>query len=580
MSAVNHQFSTAINFGRTITESWRRSATSVEASLNRVGSSLTSLRSNQARLSTEIRRSMLAGQNLSHLKRQYEAISERIRSTIKQQQVLNTQLRAAKRLEWFKGKGLRLQHFAGSAVKKGLVDFRHGLLVMLGDALVAPITANQQTVRKMIAARGYGVDMKTYGAWDSLASQFGMSGDSVGAMYAQYRDKAKAHRQTGGHSEWDRALTALGLDASQLSGLSSLNQFNRIIAKAQGMQDQSEAGSALSILLGPDAPRLLAFVQQSGEAFSTLVMQQRQYNMVTQQGTEGAFQANAAFSNLRTVFSSAVTEVSGVLGKELAPKVSALAKDLAEWFKAGGIQKITGFITNELYPRILAFASGICLVGKVIYAIASKLSFLLPNINDDKKHILTMAADGKSLKELRAEAKKKGVLQWFDSKVNRPGVIENIKKQVNDGYFRSMRYMAAFSPTAGGAIRDQLVATQLEKIDGKDSDDAPLSWQASLDKARGELKQQSSEKGIASADKPASSTDGMGRWPTLSQRLANVDRMDASLVNDNRSSSWQITINTLPGQSPTDIVDTLYSRAAALNTFNGNNEMYDRGGVW
>lgn len=45
---------------------------------------------------------------------------------------------------------------------------------------------------------------------------------------------------------------------------------------------------------------------------------------------------NRAITNLQTVFSSALAEISGQLGNELAPDIRRLTDDMAEWFKGGG----------------------------------------------------------------------------------------------------------------------------------------------------------------------------------------------------------------------------------------------------
>ncbi|AXM02782.1 hypothetical protein DKG79_01860 [Escherichia fergusonii] len=71
--------------------------------------------------------------------------------------------------------------------------------------------------------------------------------------------------------------------------------------------------------------------------------EQRRYNLVTREGAEGAIAGNQAISNLRTVFSSAVAEISGQLGNELAPDIRRLTDDLADWFKgaASGVLSLS-----------------------------------------------------------------------------------------------------------------------------------------------------------------------------------------------------------------------------------------------
>jgi hypothetical protein len=37
------------------------------------------------------------------------------------------------------------------------------------------------------------------------------------------------------------------------------------------------------------------------------------------------------------------------------------------------------FLRNDLYPGVLTFGQGVVFVGKIIYALAKKLSWLLPD---------------------------------------------------------------------------------------------------------------------------------------------------------------------------------------------------------
>ncbi|WP_260801459.1 hypothetical protein [Citrobacter koseri] len=99
-------------------------------------------------------------------------------------------------------------------------------------------------------------------------------------------------------------------------------------------------------------------IKQSGRSYRELMDEQRRYNLVTKEGAEGAIAGHQAISNLRTVFSSAVAEISGQLGNELAPDVRRLTDDLADWFKGGGIKRIVTFLRNDLYPGVLSFGSG------------------------------------------------------------------------------------------------------------------------------------------------------------------------------------------------------------------------------
>ncbi len=113
-------------------------------------------------------------------------------------------------------------------------------------------------------------------------------------------------------------------------------QFEKIVERALSMQDESKASFALDSLFGGEASKLLMLLKQSGKSYRDLMDEQRRYNLVTKEGAEGAMEGNRAITSLRTVFSSAVAEISGQLGNELAPDIRRLTDDMAEWFKGAG----------------------------------------------------------------------------------------------------------------------------------------------------------------------------------------------------------------------------------------------------
>ncbi|MBZ4072524.1 hypothetical protein JYG52_16750, partial [Escherichia fergusonii] len=129
------------------------------------------------------------------------------------------------------------------------------------------------------------------------------------------------------------AFETLGFKEGDFAGLSDMAQFDKIVERALSLQDEAKASFALDSLFGGEASKLLMLIKQSGRSYRELMDEQRRYNLVTREGAEGAIAGNQAISNLRTVFSSAVAEISGQLGNELAPDIRRLTDDLADWFK-------------------------------------------------------------------------------------------------------------------------------------------------------------------------------------------------------------------------------------------------------
>ncbi|HBL5024424.1 TPA: hypothetical protein LR170_004871, partial [Enterobacter hormaechei] len=370
MAGLSQNLKAVITFGGSIDSSWSRSANSLQKSLKDVGKQSEKLTKDQARLAAEIKRAKLAGQNLGDLKRRYSDVSREIRKTEAEQQKLNQQMQKTQRLAAFKGagkglfrRGLGMAGQLGGMVAPGLAIGGGGVVASALGTLIAPAATNAETARRAGVAKSYGVDIPTFDAWDTLAKQYDMNGENIGDLFEEYLHKAGEYKQNGKQGSLQDAFETLGFKARDFAGLSDMAQFEKIVERALSMQDESKASFALDSLFGGEASKLLMLLKQSGKSYRDLMDEQRRYNLVTKEGAEGAMEGNRAITSLRTVFSSAVAEISGQLGNELAPDIRRLTDDMAEWFKGGGIKRIVSFLRNDLYPGVLTFGQGIVFVG-------------------------------------------------------------------------------------------------------------------------------------------------------------------------------------------------------------------------
>lgn len=475
MAGLSQNLKAVITFGGSIDSSWSRSANGLQKSLKDVGKQSEKLTKDQVKLAAEIKRAKLAGQSLGDLKRRYTDVSREIRKTEAEQQKLNQQMQKAQRLAAFKGagkglfrRGLGMAGHLGGMVAPGLAIGGGGVVASALGTLIAPAATNEETARRAGVAKSYGVDIPTFDAWDTLAKQYDMNGENIGDLFEEYLHKAGEYKQNGKQGSLQDAFETLGFKAGDLAGLSDMAQFEKIVERALSLQDESKASFALDSLFGGEASKLLMLLKQSGKSYRDLMDEQRRYNLVTKEGAEGAMAGNRAVTNLRTVFSSAVAEISGQLGNELAPDIRRLTDDMAEWFKGGGIKRIVSFLRNDLYPGVLTFGQGIVFVGKVAYALAKKLSWLLPDERSDQRDVLKSLAMTGSVDIARMTAQKNGQGEWFEQQLKeKPDLPDDVKKSYRDtrGFFRDDE--DAFNNT-------------LDKYVTPESSGAPFSWDSAL----------------------------------------------------------------------------------------------------
>lgn len=559
MAGQSQNLKAVITFGGNIDSSWRRSAGDLQKSLKDVDRQSQKLTKDQTKLATEIKRAKLAGNSISDLKRQYGEVSREIRKTEAEQQKLNAQLMRTQKLNNFRsaGKGLFRRGMGiagqlGGMVAPGLAIGGGGVVATALGALIAPAATNAETARQAGVARSYGVDVATFNAWDSIAKQYDMTGENFGDLFEEYLHKEGEYKQNGKQGALQDAFETLDFKAGDFAGLSSMDQFNKIIERALSLKDESKASFALDSLFGGEASKLLMLVKQSGKSYRDLMDEQRRYNLVTKEGADGAVEGNRAVSNLRTVLFSAAAEISGQLGNQLTPQIRQLTDDLSSWFKGGGISRIVSFLRNDLYPGVLSFGQGVVYVGKIIYALAKKLSWLLPDERGDQKDVLTSLARTGSVDIARMTAQRNGQSEWFDKQLQQhPDLPDTVKKS-----YTSTRGFLQDDNEAFDKSLDQYLTAA--------SDGLPDFSDVVKDSA-------------AQISDPQTGT----LWSTLSQQFDMAEAPEkAHQITDNRRFDYHFEINGAPGQSEKGIADEVVGVTKTSPAFTGNNSMLDGGNVW
>ncbi|WP_419057456.1 hypothetical protein [Kluyvera georgiana] len=560
MAGASQNLKAVITFGGNIDSSWNRSAGSLQKSLKDVGKQSEKLTKDQTKLAAEIKRAKIAGESLGDLKRRYTDVSREIRKTENEQQKLNAQMQKAQRMAAFKGagkglfrRGLGIASQLGGMMSPGLAIGGGGMIATAMGSLIAPVATNAETARQTGVARSYGVDVGTFNAWDTLAKQYDMNGENIGDLFEEYLHKAGEYKQNGKQGSLQDAFETLGFKAGDFAGLSNMTQFDKIVERALSLKDDSKSSFALDSLFGGEASKLLMLIKQSGRSYRDLMDEQRRYNMVTKEGANGAVEGNRAITNLRTVMSSAIAEISGQLGNELAPDIRRLTDDLAEWFKGGGISKVVRFLRNELYPGVLTFGQGVVFVGKIVYALAKKLSWMLPDERGEQKDVLKSLAMTGSVDIARMTAQRNGQGDWFDQQLQQhPDLPDRVKQ--------------AYTSTRG-YFRDDNEAFDKSLNDYLTPESSGFDWESAF---------KNNMPGTGE-----SPSDGSGYWDSLLQRLDTTDKQaEQRQITDNRKFDYHFEINAAPGQSEQSVADAVVGVTKTSPAFTGNNSMTDGGDIW
>lgn len=587
--ALNQNLKAVITFGGNLDASWNRSTQGINKGIKDVEKQTQKLTKQQQSLSAEIKKAKLAGKDISALKRDYTGVTKEIKKASAAQEALNRDLKRAEQFKRVQGLGkgafAKAGNIAASMFPGGLALGGGGLIAGALGSLIAPAARNAQTAEKVGIAKSYGVGVETFNAWDSLGKQYGMNGENFGDLFEEYLHKAGEYKQNGKQGGLQDAFETLGFKAGDLAGLSDLEQFSKIVERALTLKDQSKASFALDSLFGGEASKMLMLIKQSGKSYRDLMDEQKRYQLVTEEGARGAMEGNRAVTNLQTVLSSAMDEISGQLGGQLSPQIKALTDNLAEWFKNGGISKIVSFMKNELYPSVLTFGNGVVFVGKIIYALAKKASFLLPDEQDDKRKVMRSLAMTGSTEIAKGTAEGLGLGEWFDDSLKKnPALVKQVQK--------------AYTSTQGLIFSDDdAFNQQIDSIANIKPAQGMLSWDEALFKERTPLVPLAAPHDVSPSSVPTFPDDkrakedtlprrdselpDMDAWPTLMQQIDRVDiERKPTSITDSRRQELKVEINVSSEQEGTAIADEVINKAKATDIFNGNNAMYDNGGLW
>ncbi|EEQ3496696.1 hypothetical protein BBP41_004626 [Escherichia coli] len=433
MATVGDNLRANIRIGGTIDPSWKNSVNGLKKGLSGATREVARLTRQQDVLKRKIQAGVLAGQDITDLRKQYEKLGKKIHDATAEQDRFNRELARAERLARWKGRGMTaLKVGGGLSVGAGLT---------LAGAAGAALSRNSETAERAGIARSYGVDYETYAAWDSLARLMGLNGENIGDLFEEYRNKVF----DDGNGATDKGAIQevfgkLGLKAGVMAGKSNQEQVEFLFDRLLQVENEQVAAGMADALFGGEANKILTWMRLSGKTYRELISEQKRYNLVTKAGADGAVQGHMALSNLSNVLSSSIDEISGQLGKELAPHIQQVTDDLAAWFKNGGLEKIRAFIRDDALPALIDLAAWMWKFGKVLAGITQKAIEwgLADDPREDRREVLEYLAKMGSPELARVVAQKNGQGEWFDELLRQN---PDLTKQVVQAYKDTRAYL-------------------------------------------------------------------------------------------------------------------------------------------
>lgn len=319
-----------------------------------------------------------------------------------------------------KGIGHTLSGAAGGIMHMGKWAAA-GLIGGAAAALASPIALNAETAETTGLAKSYGLSIPQYKAMGIMARQAGLNEENAGDLIENLTNKI---REQGNEKTLNPMLGQTGLLKSRLPK-DRQAAFNLIMQRLSTMKDSGAAASLADQLMGGEANKFMTNLHATGMSFEQAMKNAQKYNLLTQEGAEGAQRANVAVGNLWGVAITGMEDTVGKITGQLAPALDDAALQLAGWFKLEQ-PKITQSVAEWLKPdksgetgperlwdNVVKFGKAIGYLAEEVVTVAEKLGFVLPKSSGD-----TDIYRGKAHKDAVSRATNDGMAQAD----NTPGI--------------------------------------------------------------------------------------------------------------------------------------------------------------
>ncbi|MEZ9525728.1 phage tail tape measure protein [Enterovibrio norvegicus] len=346
---LTQNLKTVVTLGGTVDSSFGSITSSFNKSMGKATKTVKELEREQGKLTKQIRKSKLAGADVSLLTRRYEQLGNE----------LDEASRKAKAFDSASSIGGRLRGIGtASAVAVGGI-------VATTTAMGGLVTmTNENTAVMAGMASSYDMSIEKFKAWDGIAQKAGLSGEHVGDMIEELRNKYGEFKALGEQSSVSDVFGALGIDSSMMDGMAAAEQFEFIMKRLESVTDKDQAASLSDMLFGGEANKVSTYIRNTGKSLNELLQEQRQFNLLTDEGANGAIAYGHSFKNLSSVIGTAWQEISGIVGGEMAGDMDRLTSSISTFVRENKVQVVS--TVKAMVYGAKDFAVGVYNVGSAV----------------------------------------------------------------------------------------------------------------------------------------------------------------------------------------------------------------------
>lgn len=248
-------------------------------------------------------------------------------------------------------------------------------IVGASTAIAGLVTlTNSHTAEVVGMAKAYDMSISKFTQWGGIAQQAGLNAENVGDMVEELTNKFGEFKALGKQSSVSDAFGVLKLNKSMLEGKSSVQQFELIMKRLQGIKDKQKAASIADMLFGGESNKLVTYIKNSGNSLEHLLKAQKQVSLLSKEGASGALRYSKAFKVLQSTVTSAWAEISGIIGGEFANDITRLAKRLSNFVRNNKAEIVTNI--KALIQHIKAFGKAFLFISQHIPEVIAAIALL------------------------------------------------------------------------------------------------------------------------------------------------------------------------------------------------------------
>jgi phage-related protein len=268
---------------------------------------------------------------------------------------------------------------------KRFVTWTSAAAAAIGAATVA---INQHTTEQTNLAKSVGLSADALIAWTGIVKEIGFEADNVVDLVEEMNNKIGEKAGLGKMTAVEESFKLLKLDFKEIRKLKPEEQFFKILDAAKELKDVQKAVSAVDMLLGGEANKILGFLRTQEESLEKILERRKALIMLDEEGREGAMKFTRVWTMFSGVIANLGQQFAGLLGEQLAPIINKfidfvlankklIKTETRKWVERvtkflkiffGILEKVYNFI-KKVIVALGGFDNALKLVGATVVAL-------------------------------------------------------------------------------------------------------------------------------------------------------------------------------------------------------------------